>query len=241
MLAVSSSTHASMITTSSGGLFDDLGTSTVDRQTGLEWLDVTMTAGRSFDDVFADINSSEGVFESGSWRFATARDVEALGFNWFGVDVSETIFTFLSGDAASDLSGFIQTFGDTLKFYYDTVGDTSLTFDNSSAGYTFGLIDSTELFSDSPFPTRSAGMFLDENFIVTSTGQVSNGPDLLSAQSTAIGTDTGYLDIGSFLVRDYQVESAGERVTSVSEPSTLAVMMAALFGIGYFRKKHSKA
>lgn len=69
--------------------FVDQGTSTIDTTSGLEWLDVTLTTGRSVDDVFADLQdgtltlSSSGAPTDG-WRFATPEEVFGLFTNWFG-------------------------------------------------------------------------------------------------------------------------------------------------------------
>jgi len=238
---MSFSSQASLITTVTGNVFEDLGVTTVDKTTGLEWLDVTMTAGRSYNDVSADINADGGMFDKGLWRFATAPEMVSLGMNWFGIDTSNIVFTFLPEAQERSLEIFIQTFGDTLQTFLADSQQTGIEFDEMGAGFTQGFIDANDTFPNSPFPTKSIAMFLDDEYTITSNQYRYNGPDILASQYGWLDTETGYADVGSFLVRDFNDEPAFARVAEVSEPQTFLTMFMAILGIGFMRNKKRKA
>ncbi|WP_169570276.1 hypothetical protein [Sneathiella limimaris] len=65
--------------------FIDNGTYTSDTQSGLEWLDVNLTAGRNYFDVSSELGSG-GEFEG--WRYATAQEFLGLISNWTGITVT---------------------------------------------------------------------------------------------------------------------------------------------------------
>ena len=89
--------NASVITVS-GNSFNDLGGSTVDLQTGLEWRDMHLTNGRSQCSVAQDTggpipagcNAFDGldlINNADGWRYATRAEVTSLLTNWMGVAV----------------------------------------------------------------------------------------------------------------------------------------------------------
>ena len=102
------------------------------------------------------------------------REVEELAMNWFGFDASQIVFTYLSGGSASDLDDFISTFGDTMVDFAEGLG-AGITFDEESAGFTYGLINSNELFEGSGEPTRSLSFFSDMSYLMES-GERYDGP-----------------------------------------------------------------
>lgn len=82
----------------SGNSFDDLGTSTLDLQTGLEWLDIK-TDSRSQCSVYQDIGGaipagctsfdSLDLFDDhAGWRYATSQEFTSLLSSWMGLTVS---------------------------------------------------------------------------------------------------------------------------------------------------------
>jgi hypothetical protein len=238
--ALSLNANAAIIETSGNNLFEDLGGTTVDLQTGIEWLDVTSTVGRSFMDVQNDIQTDGGSFDAGVWRYATSNDMETLGMNWFGLDISQTIFTFLSESQQLLLESFIGTFGDTLVAYIDSINYTDIVFDSEGGGFTHGFIDANDLYPDSPSETRSTTMFLHDEYTNVSDGSRYNGPDLLAAQSEVYSADSEFADLGSFLIRDYGVLPSVESPVEVSEPSSLGVLVSSIFGMMLLRRRKVK-
>lgn len=234
---LSFTSQASLLTTSSGSQFEDFGSSTLDIQTGMEWLDVTETTNRSYDDVYADIMTEGGQFEPNSWRYATAREVEELAMNWFGFDASQIVFTYLSGGSASDLDDFISTFGDTMVDFAEGLG-AGITFDEESAGFAYGLINSNELFEGSGEPTRSLSFFSDMSYLMES-GERYDGPDIVAAQYGFVGTYESYPELGSFLVRDFSGSQASAYVQEVSEPASFFMMFSAAMAMFLFGNRRA--
>lgn len=85
----------------SGNSFNDLGGTTIDLQTNLEWRDMHLTNGRSQCSVAQDtggpIPAGCSVFDgldlisdADGWRYATRSEVAGLLTNWMGVAVSLT-------------------------------------------------------------------------------------------------------------------------------------------------------
>ncbi|MAW98062.1 MAG: hypothetical protein CMN72_00030 [Sphingomonas sp.] len=204
-------------------------------QTGMEWLDVTETVNRSYDDVYADIMTEGGQFEPNSWRYATAREVEELAMNWFGFDASQIVFTYLNGGSASDLDEFVSTFGDTMARFVEDAG-FGITFDEESAGFTYGLINSTELFEGSTESTRSLSFFSDMNYLMEN-GERYDGPDIVAAQYGFISTYESYPEIGSFLVRDVSSSQASVYAQEVNEPASFYMMFSAAIAMFFWSNK----
>lgn len=93
----------------SGNSFDDLGGSTIDMQTSLEWRDMHLTNGRSLCSVAQDAGSSvpagcttfDGlnlINNADGWRYATRSEAAGLLSNWFGIAMP------LDGEAVVDIT-----------------------------------------------------------------------------------------------------------------------------------------
>ena len=65
--------------------FVDNGNSTTDGLSGLEWLDVNLTAGRTYFDVSSQL-SAGGEFDG--WRYATANEFLQMISNWTGLNIT---------------------------------------------------------------------------------------------------------------------------------------------------------
>ena len=109
----------------------DLGETNVDPNTGLTWLDLSMTANMSYLDI---LNGQGGFLESG-WRYATADEVVSLWAN-MGITYKE------SSDPDYGDSGSQESF---LKFF-DVFG--LLCSDLPSNIQSQGLIDPEDYFAD---------------------------------------------------------------------------------------------
>lgn len=75
---------------SANAAFIDSGNFTTDTTTGLDWLDLSETMGRSHQDVYYDIHDdptyeSNNVFSAlDGWRYASRLEFNALAINWAG-------------------------------------------------------------------------------------------------------------------------------------------------------------
>jgi len=116
LLAFPSFTASAGIIVASGNSFNDLGGSTIDLQTNLEWRDMHLTNGRSLcsvsQDIGATIPAGCGTFDgldlinnAEGWRYATRAEVATLLTNWMGVPVP------LNGSVVVD-AGLNQQFRD---------------------------------------------------------------------------------------------------------------------------------
>ena len=123
-LMLSSLTAHANIIIASGNSFDDLGTSTIDLQTNLEWRDVHLTNGRSLCSVAQDIggpipagcNSYDGldlISNAEGWRYATRSQAAALLSDWFGVAIPLNGGQFVNGVLAQQ---FNNVFADGAVF-----------------------------------------------------------------------------------------------------------------------------
>jgi len=137
----------------SGNSFDDLGGSTIDLQTGLEWRDMHLTDGRSQCSVAQDtggpvpagcstFDGLDLIDNADGWRYATRSEVAVLLTNWMGVPVP------LAGYATVD-AGLNQQFRDV--------------FANGAAGIR------PDFLPDTSTPIQavgfsSSGTFVDTNF-----------------------------------------------------------------------------
>ena len=196
----------------------DLGDIT--RSGGLDWLDVTLTRGLSFDDVQTRIASGAAVagtsFTFDAFRYATSDEVHALLLD-FGV----TMNTARNGAPAYDgppeqeaIEDFIRTLGDTYDAWSDGLGQP---FDvaASGAGYTYGLTGTAASGS-----VVLAALAYDVERSVRATGApLDNLVDTASSRHGGFTRTARYDWLGSFLVR---------QTTAVPAPLGLWVMLAGL-------------
>jgi hypothetical protein len=120
-LAWSTQAHAVLI---------NLGDVTRDSATGLDWLDVNLTAGLSHDQVLG----GAGGYTNAGWRFATGTELDALATRYIGspeqtfsggLDFIETLIMIglLGPTFARDLSPDHQSTIATLGYYDDLTPD----------------------------------------------------------------------------------------------------------------------
>jgi len=86
----------------------DNGYYTTDTNTGLDWLDLTETAGKTYDDVAMELGV-DGLYAG--YRYATAIDVSALITNYTGTE--DNGFWAVQFDADANIGGLIQLLGNT--------------------------------------------------------------------------------------------------------------------------------
>jgi hypothetical protein len=212
----------------SGNQFDDRGTSTVDIQTNLEWLDVTETFGRGYSDVLQDTITSGGQFSpSENWRFATLEEFNSLANNWFGLSISGRNHTSIDDTGFNGIFGnndfliveeFIRTFGDTTAASL-ALQTNPFVISPTGTGRIFGYLAGAHPTIAGAFNSAS---ILDNEFSENHLGVPSDQGDIFSTNSGAVANPNG-TSLGSFLVRNASV--------TVSEPPVFYLLIVSLIAL----------
>lgn len=181
----------------------DMGSVTRDTSTGLDWLDVTFTAGMSYNQVAAELGPG-GNYEG--WRYASVAELDQLIINFGYVAVN----TNCSGeglhcdshlkDNSPLITTMIKTLGDTYDAHLDR---TQAQYDAApdGAGYTYGFLGSPSAADFYP-----VAMIYDGDLINRSTGIYLGDEDDQVKSHSHWERDYFALDsLGSFLVAPSQV------------------------------------
>ncbi len=153
----------------------DNGTYTTDTATDLDWLDVTASINRSYNDVVTQFGIG-GDYEG--WRYANTSDFTQLWHNILGNNPTGLTWT-INASSSSDLLPWIQVFGDTSineNFWVNAI-------------YTRGFLDSAPGFTSRPY---SAQVYIDDTYSLHNTD---------ATYGWHYG-DNRYSTMGSWLVRD---------------------------------------
>lgn len=163
---------------------DFVGTSvTFDETSGLEWLDLTLSLGRSVADLRGDDGTDE--FGSGgnfaSWRYATPTEIRSLFIN---APVSGLPFNFSFSNSASstDLAALSALVGITSTFFAANIGTTAFQIQ--------GLLPGTN--------PLEVGRAYARGFQDGTSGLI----DFTQIFQSSIAVDQGVETIGNWLVRD---------------------------------------
>jgi hypothetical protein len=109
---------------------EDLGNFMLDQQSNLDWLDPSLTQGRSYNDIVHNVGVN---YIGQGWRFATLDEVHAL-FDHAGgggtYPITQNTFpdtepnpTFDAATTLATLLGYTSTFGPPFGFAYGIVAD----------------------------------------------------------------------------------------------------------------------
>ncbi len=201
------------LSASANAAFIDSGTFLTDTDTGLDWLDVTLSVNRTYNDVSANFGSG-GDFEG--WRYASGLEFNTLVSNWSGINVSG--YSFVDQNPGG-INGLVALLGSTLDTWNQQL--TGLTWDADNGylegegrDYTFGFI-----------ADQLAGA-QGEHFMA-----------LLYASPV----DDTYYSIAHMLseqdeLQDWRIGHYLVRSTTVSEPTFLALMVLGLVGLSLSRR-----
>ncbi len=195
-------------------------TLTRDTDSGLEWLDVTLTRGLSYNQVIAKLGSG-GEFEG--FRYALTAELDQLISN-FGITSVNTNCDFgvthcNNADASSSdaVERMIELLGDTHDAYYDSVA-YPIDVAPDGRGGVLGFLADTPFNSLAPI---GMGEISDREYVYRSSGSpYSDSPDYVNVIRSPYYTTDFYSSVGSFLVRP------------VPEPESSILFLS--FLLGYF-------
>lgn len=195
-------------------------TITRDTATKLDWLDVTVTRGLSYNQVTTQLGAG-GTYDG--YRYATVAELDQLIIN-FGYTAVKTSCSFTavhcdSGIVGNDtlIENMINTLGDTYDAYADEL-DLTDDFAATGAGYTFGILG-TQFIDTSG---HDFAHIHDMERVNRETGAVGHdsGDFIFTAYTNRHDNSSGRYH-GSFLVTP----------TSVPLPAAGWLFMSALVGL----------
>ncbi len=108
----------------------DLGSITRDTSTGLDWLDLTETNGRSYTDISSQLGAGQ---EFDGWRYATVDEVQQL---WKNFGLIEGTGVYISKNDTSQYNGFINA----VSLLGNTYNEWDSNYDFGAAGFTANVV-----------------------------------------------------------------------------------------------------
>ena len=192
-----------------------------DAETGLDWLDVTLSMNRSYDQVSSQFGVG-GDYEG--WRYASAAELAAMTNAVSGWDSGVTgvaqIATPLP-ESSTAYDELIALMGDTHDYYYQTTFGHSYCEQFPHECIDGDLVRTEGILSDVNNTLHYTGSIIDDD-------RQSHFIDRLSISGLTHPSIGSTAARGSFLVRETQ---------QVSAPATLALLVFGLAMVGAFRTK----
>jgi hypothetical protein len=204
--------------------FFDNDTYTTDSISGLDWLDVTASVYRSYNDVSSQFGTG-GDFEG--WRYATSIEFNALVTNYTGNAISPTE-TGVIYQYDDKVDGLVSLLGSTLDSAY--LKNEGVTYDEfngymegSGQDYTFGLLADNLLSNNEHW---RALLWDDDS---------SNYFDYSHLRHNFLEDNSIKDDSGSYLVRD------SVQLTATPLPASVWLMISGVLGVmGLSRKNKTQ-
>lgn len=198
---------------------------THDSSTGMDWLDLSMTSGMSYNAVQAELGAG-GHFSG--FRYATHEEVGHLMFNSAGItDVNK---------------GYTPKNANSIAFLQDFIGITDPSL--ASTGYSV----SSGITGTMNSRGELLGAYMEVNYR-TAPSYVPEGyasycfdGDACSGRSPDFTGDSfGYAGSASFLVRNGGfVDGTNKTPAQVPLPATVWLLLSGLLGMGFFGRKSAK-
>lgn len=194
---------------------------------GLEWLDVTITRDKSFNEVSALLGDATFVAQYGSgWRHATGHEFDALMLDFGFIPSNATcdggyIFCDIyPGEAGSLINTAIEMLGDTRVAAYkaDNPANPSV----EGFGFTYGLLadvrDATSVWAATVWDAE----------VTDNNGNAINLDDRVYTHHGWWPINSNISTVGSYLVRDS---------VSVPEPVSATLFALGLLGLGIVKRR----
>lgn len=200
-------------TSSAQAILIDNGVTTRDTDTNLDWLDLTQSINRSYNDVAGQFGVGG---DYAGWRHASVAEVTTL---------------FLNAGAASTTGGYTTTNNAAAHTIVSLLGST---FPSSrpTYDYTYGL---TATDFDATRKYLAIALFCNSSLRVTTCTSINGGGhnDLgfIGATIGRLAVTDALPEVGNFLVRVS---------TQVPEPTTLALFAISFAGLGVARTRRKK-
>ena len=208
--------NASLI--DSGSFFTDL-------TAELDWLDITATTNRSYNDISSQLGVG-GEFEG--WRYATGAEFEALllGQGWTAMTCTDVLFCGWSAANNGKAEQLVSLFGDAYEL--NAQGEDTAGF----IGGLKGMIADTTPGCSGTCLRQFVAELRDQGF--SNPDDLLNSPlaDFAATQTESVGRNSTAAGRGSFLVRS---------ATVVPIPGAVWMFGSGLLGLAFWRRARNAA
>lgn len=193
-----------------------------DTATGLDWLDVTATAGMSFNYVSSQLGIG-GQFAG--WRYATGNQFNSLVSNYSGVAIAAGNYGQVNMET-DRIDGLLGLMGSTLDHHYGVLFGHSYDQhwgfpEGEGLDFSYGLLADSHSLPGYQF----LGIIYDSD--------EESGGDVTAAHRTYFHVSSAENHVGSFLVRDHIA-------APVPEPETYAMLFAGLGLLGVMTRRRNQ-